>query len=997
MVKISPSFFIPLHTKPFIPLMNLNNLKMQRHSKLLPILFTALFLTAPFNTYAQNKKVKERDVYIDGRITDAFTHLDIQNVKVTLMSADSTVVDTVRTWMWNEGAVHPTSRFYFRKRLREGRYIFKATHPDYANAYLNYTLDLSGRKMYFQIDDFTMKRKGMADKEHALGEVVVKSTKIKMVMRGDTIVYNADAFNIPNGSMLDALIRQLPGATINTAGEIFINGRKLDYLLLNGKDFFKGNNKTLVENLPYYTVKNLQVYEKSTDKSQLMGRDVEKKDFVMDVKLKKEYEKTGITNFDLAAGSNSRYAEKMFSLYFTPRVQLSVFANLNNVNEDRKPGEKGDWDPAKLPNGQLTQKTVGLNAAVSNTKNTLRNNVSGSISWRNSDNQTVRAGESFLTSGNVYNRSIASTQADNVIVKATNKLEARGKTFIRWTTDVDYNKFNNFGLSRSATFDADPESFGSTEMILDTLFATPLSRRLGSMAVNRQRSHTMGKGHALDIKTDFGISYQLKWGDAIHLEALASYQNNRNSLWDRYQLDYLRNSPNSDYRDKYDHNPSHSYQYTLESGYLFVLPGGLVIVPGYHFSQKSRYNNNEKYRLDRIAGWQTSQREIGSLPSTRDSMLMALDAANSYSGNKFSIKHSPNLSISYSKQEQKRHLVLNLNLTLNYESERLDFRSQLINTQLRQHNCFFQPMINGSFGNGRINSWCYFYTQVNTPDLYQRVERRDDANPLAVTQGNPDLKSSITHRFQGGLSDRHTGRLKWPSVYVLFTIRDRAVANGFTYEPSTGVYTYKPENVNGNWDGRIDLNHSLPLDSAGRFTWDNRLSYSYERNVDLTAVSGNHTSVLSKVDNHLLNHTTSFNYQNDGLRLSLEGQWSRRNARRKLSDFTPITTYDFHYGLIGSYKFAFGLETGMDLKMFSRRGYDVLSMNTNDLVCNAYVSQSFLKGKLTAKVDAFDLFHRLSSVSYEINGQGKSELRYNTTPHYVMFHLLYKINIGNKK
>ena len=87
----------------------------------------------------------------------------------------------------------------------------------------------------------------------------------------------------------------------------------------------------------------------------------------------------------------------------------------------------------------------------------------------------------------------------------------------------------------------------------------------------------------------------------------------------------------------------------------------------------------------------------------------------------------------------------------------------------------------------------------------------------------------------------------------------------------------------------------------------------------------------------------------------------------------------------------------MDLKMFSRRGYDVLSMNTNDLVCNAYVSQSFLKGKLTAKVDAFDLFHRLSSVSYEINGQGKSELRYNTTPHYVMFHLLYKINIGNKK
>ena len=62
----------------------------------------------------------------------------------------------------------------------------------------------------------------------ALNEVVVKATKVKMYYKGDTLVYDADAFKLPDGSMLDALIRQLPGVTMNDGGEIFVNGRRVD-------------------------------------------------------------------------------------------------------------------------------------------------------------------------------------------------------------------------------------------------------------------------------------------------------------------------------------------------------------------------------------------------------------------------------------------------------------------------------------------------------------------------------------------------------------------------------------------------------------------------------------------------------------------------------------------------------------------------------------------------------------------------------------------------
>ena len=60
-----------------------------------------------------------------------------------------------------------------------------------------------------------------------------------MFYRGDTLVYNADAFNVADGSMLDALIKQMPGTELKKNGEIFVNGKKIDNLLLNGKDFFR--------------------------------------------------------------------------------------------------------------------------------------------------------------------------------------------------------------------------------------------------------------------------------------------------------------------------------------------------------------------------------------------------------------------------------------------------------------------------------------------------------------------------------------------------------------------------------------------------------------------------------------------------------------------------------------------------------------------------------------------------------------------------------------
>ena len=974
--------------------MNMKNLKWAQ------VVLLALLILLPKQISAYQKKVllsPTRNYTIHGRIVDSFTNLPISNVKLTLLSADSTVIDTCRTFIWNDKAVHPDSYFYMQKNLSEGKYIFKIEHPDYFTTFVDKELLFKSRNTSIDMQDIPIKRKGMENKEHMLGEIVVKSTKIKMVMKGDTIIYNADAFNLPQGSMLDALIRQLPGATLNSNGEIFINGRKLDYLTLNGKDFFKGNNKQLIENLPNYTVKNLKVFEKSTDRSQAMGVDIDKKDYIMDISLKKKYEKTFIANFDIAGGTNSRYATKVFGLYFTPRLQLSIFSNINNVNEDRKPGEKGDWDPTKLPNGQVIQKIVGLNAAVSNEKNTLENNMSTSFTWRDTHNISQIIAESFLTGGNNFNRSISDVKSKNFIYDFQNNLKISTPIFLKSTISLNYNKFDNWGTIRSARFNADPSPIGSTEAILDTIFSSSRNRLVNDFGVNRLSSKTYGFGHSLTTFVNVNAYKQLPSGDRISALIEGDYLNTTNSMFNNYQLKYLKSNAISDYRNRYDNTPSYSYNYRVGPQYTFVIPNGFRLFTGYQYQQKASYRNNQKYRLDKLYKWQEENHALGSLPSSRDSLLLSLDANNSYKGYYISKQNSVSLGFGCSKSKNHNNVFFNTNVSIGYKSEKLDYRNSLLNTSVKQYNWVSGLSLNMGF---TINKYSFYGTitsKMETPDLYSKITRSDNSNPLAISLGNPNLKNSRKTNVSLTFSDNNNRRFKLPMAFINININQNAVANGFTYNPTTGVYTYKPQNVKGNWYGNIGLYETFPLDNKNNFTLVNAIVYSYNHNVDFTGMTGQAESILSKVNNHWLEDNLSLNYQKGGLTCSLVGEMKWRYAYSRRENFSTIRTLDFNYGMLGSYKFKFGLETGMDLKMFSRRGYSDPLINANDLICNVYISKSFLKGKLAAKLEGYDIFHQLKSISYEINGQGKTETRFNAIPNYLMLHLIYKMNISGKK
>lgn len=179
-----------------------------------------------------------RTILLWGHVKDAFTNGGIKNVKITLLDENKVPIDSQKVQYYNEDKSYMDSYYKFSIPAEPKKYIIKAEHPDYETCYIKYDVKYVVRNEYFDAPFHYMKRKIKTLQGKDLKDVVVKATRVKIVFKNDTVVYNADAFNLPNGSMLDELIRQLPGVKLTDSGEIFLNGKKVDNLLLQGEKLF---------------------------------------------------------------------------------------------------------------------------------------------------------------------------------------------------------------------------------------------------------------------------------------------------------------------------------------------------------------------------------------------------------------------------------------------------------------------------------------------------------------------------------------------------------------------------------------------------------------------------------------------------------------------------------------------------------------------------------------------------------------------------------------
>lgn len=277
------------------------------------------------------------------------------------------------------------------------------------------------------------------------------------------------------------------------------------------------------------------------------------------------------------------------------------------------------------------------------------------------------------------------------------------------------------------------------------------------------------------------------------------------------------------------------------------------------------------------------------------------------------------------------------------------------------------------------------------------ITYRDDSQPLVVKLGNPDLKSIITSNFAVDFYNKGANQQQWHAG-ASADIYHRQTAQSVTYNAATGVYTYQPVNVTGAYrlNARFDITRAI--DKKRYWTWQANADAFLNHDVDYAMLSGMTASDKNVVNTLTLHDGAYLQYNRGSLNVRATGDIRWRHSEGKMYDFETLNATDFQYGFSARYTIpTLNMTVSADGTMYSRRGYGSRNLNTDDFILNASVSQPFFKGKLIARIEAFDLLQQITSTQYEVNAQGRTEMWNRSLPHYVMAHIVYHFSKNPKK
>ena len=915
-------------------------------------------------------------IYAIGKVQDAFLKIPLPEAKVALLNAkDSTVImDTIPVKkMYRADGTLKEAQFSMKVEGRPHKYLLKATLSGYETGYLSFAIKEGEEGGYMFLDNALELRK-MPEKD--LGEVTVTATKVKMFWKGDTLVYDATAFKLPDGSMLDDLIRQMPGVTMNEKGEIFVNNRKIDELQLGSRSFMRGNSKVLLENLPYYTVKNIKVYDQETDLNRAAGSQIENKKFVMDVNLKAEYQYGYIANVEAAGGTDDRWLGRAFLLGFTRNTRYTLLANSNNVNESRHIGSSDYWTPESMPKSLLTTHSVASDIDYQSTDKNIQEKFSIDFTSTRDKGDMTKQEELFLA-GSPLQTMKQSTMTKENKLKIGNRFKYIKPKAFMLDADVAIGYKSYHG-----------NTYMLAEQYVDTL-------------ITRQHNVGFNDGKKWDASINASLMPHMKkmgnLGQHLLMKANVNYSSDENLLAQQFNVKDFANASSS---NTFNTNDYAKRQLKASASLTYGLGGkknsaSIEITPSYNQEK----THDWLYHPDSLL-----------LPSQMDMLQAITDHANSYESKLQSFGTDVMLSF-YRIQELPANMAMGLPkrsmnfidiyLVMKIKHDKLNYLRGQIDTLATRTTIRFNPWANICLyvkkDERRPIHIGLGYNESNTP-LIDMVNIHDSSTPLVVRLGNPDLKAwrSVSYILAEYKDFRSPRRNYTLSAGFDYTHND--VAQSVSFNAKNGVYTYRPENIHGAYDAKAKATVFYTLDANRRWTVENCAAGNFIHSLDHAMLAGETQSQVNAVNTLTLYDRAYLQYNKGSLYVRATGDVRWRHSESKRPGFAALNATDFRYGLAARYTIPLLNTTiSMDGNMYSRRGYGNLGLNRDDFVLNASASQSFLKGKLVARIEAFDLLHQLSSTDYKVNAQGRTETWCRTLPHYLMGHVIYHFNKNPKR
>ena len=877
---------------------------------------------------------------IVGTVSSTKDGIHLVGCNVSLLSVkDSSVIcdtQTMKTSFYN--------RYSYKLPVQnDSTYLLRFSMVGYKTVYKAIRVKMAQSMNQMEVENVRLE-----EESKALPEVVVKATKIKMVMKGDTIVYNADAFALAEGSMLDARVSQLPGCKL-VKGVIYVNGQRVTSLLVNGRNFFSGDAKLALSHLPAYVVDKVKVYKHDGEASRLMGEDMGDKSLVVDVGLKKKYSVGAVEELKAGIGTHDRYVADLNSMLFGKKADVMVNGGTNNI---------GDLESSQLSEngaGVVDKKTMAVAGRFSFKGKTFDDNIRGdyTVGTDRGHQLSRTATENYLQGGSMFTASDNDSHDKSSWVTSRNFFGKRLKSqIVKASLMVFYNKSRRLGVSRSGMADVKPldntvwlDSLTQWEAATTSPFRGAINR---VMAQNLTRQTTLNTLMSISSRLAFGKS-KGRYGNMIDWSLRLKYNTGNGKTFNINDLYYF-DEGSRDFRDNYYDKPSKSYSVNLQASYAHRLTSKADHVNSLfaYFSASVLHaydtSDNNLYRLDQLADYTQGRYPLGMLPSAAGDLFDVLDETNSShnSGRNTMADGSLRLEMRHGDGMTRPQLTAKLTLPLTWQHERISYTQKRHYGKSRS-SALFSPKVEAgysrtdSLGTRSVNF--NYATTPSLPQLLTLLGVRNDDDPLFIRLGNANLRQSRNHTF--GLTFNTMSNGKYNTSWALSTganILQDALGTKVTYDRATGQTTSQQVNVNGNWSANASITLNRGLDANHNLDLSASLNSDYSRNVDL-----NHTATGSD------------------------------DAKSKV--YTLNTS--------GS----------LTLSYHKSRNF----MDDNSLVWNARLSKTFLKGALSVNLDAFDILGQISQTQVVMDSQGRTETWANTLPRYVLLRCSYKLNLGQKR
>ena len=887
---------------------------------------------------------QQSGVNVTGSVVEQGSDTPIEQATVRLLNVkDSAMV---------RGVVSSRNGSFTLKNVKKGSYLLHITFIGYDPLYQ--PLQITGKKNPVNVGKLEL-----SDGAIELGEAVVIGKAPEVTVRNDTVEYNADSYKVTEGSVLEDLLKKMPGVEVDSEGKITVNGKEVKKVMVDGKEFFSDDPKVASKNLPAKMIDKLQVLDKKSDMAQMTGFDDGEEETVINLTVKPGMKQGWFGNAYGGYGSKDRYEGKAMVNRFVNNDQITFMGGANNTNNmgfsdlastmfSGMGGGGGRRGGFGAGSGITSSGNAGLNFSKEFKPDKLT--LGGNTRYSHSDNDArSKSDRQNILPGD-------SSSYDNSEAMSRTKSDNFGVDFrLEWKPDTMTQLIfrPSFSLSHSMN-----DNFSD---------ATTLDNERDTVNTNKSSNYSESNGYNLNASIDF--SRKLNNKGRVFSATLSggnsdSYSDgmNRSDIVYFNQTDALKNSI-IDQRSRYDNK---GFNYRAYVSWVEPIGHNNFIQATYSISQRKQEALKNVYNQD------------------ADGIYNVLDSAYSQSYRNNFI--SQRASLSFKSQREKFNYTIGLNLDPSYSSSE-NFVGDTTLSKITRKVVNLSPMAQFNYMfDKRTNLRIMYNGRTSQPSMTQLQPVADISDPTNITIGNPDLNPRYTNnvfiRFQQFTPEKQ--RAFMIMANGSYIIND--IVSYTSYNQETGVKTTTYKNVNGNYSGNVRMMLNTPLKNK-KFSINSMTMASFANS------NGYINEEKNTNRNLILSERGGIDFRSSYLDLGVNGNIRYNATSNSLQKENNQNTFNYGAGGYTTIYLPLNFKIESDVNWSTNSGYGD-GFKQNEVLWNASASKSFLKNNQgTLRFKIYDILQQRSNISRSVTASYIQDSEYNTLGSYFMVHFIYRFSI----